>query len=99
MFRFSGGVRSTGILQVDIKLLLSIALGCLASKVIISHNYPSDSLKPSRADRHLTRQVSDACFMMGITLLDHLIISRKGCYSFAGKRASNEYWVMVMRIE
>ena len=76
----SGGITGT---VADIRLLYSVALNALATSVIIAHNYPSGNLNPSEADRVLTRKVKEAGKIMDITLLDHLIITKDGYFSFA----------------
>ena len=74
-----GGITGT---VVDIRVILSVALKCNASGIIPVHNHPSGNLKPSEADRKITRKLKDACDLMEINLIDHLIISRYGYYSF-----------------
>lgn len=76
----SGGIAGT---VVDIRLILSIALKCLASGVILAHNHPSGELKPSKVDIDLTQKLKEAAKLMDINLLDHLIITISGFYSFA----------------
>lgn len=66
----------------DIKLAMACALGCLAGRVIIAHNHPSGKLMPSRGDIEITRQLSAACRLMDIKLLDHIIINQAEYYSF-----------------
>jgi DNA repair protein RadC len=75
-----GGMSST---LVDIRLLLSVALKSLASGIILSHNHPSGKLVPSDADRTMTKQLKEACKLLEITLLDHIILAPgSGYYSF-----------------
>lgn len=75
-----GGMSST---LVDIRLILSVALKSLASGIILSHNHPSGKLVPSDADRKLTKQLKEACVLLEITLLDHIILAPgSGYYSF-----------------
>ena len=57
------------------------ALKCYATGILIAHNHPTGDLRPSQADREVTRQIREACKVMEIRLLDHLIIG-DGCYSF-----------------
>ena len=52
-----------------------------ACAIIVSHNHPSGNLAPSPEDLEITRRLSDAGDILGISLLDHVIISRKGSYS------------------
>jgi DNA repair protein RadC len=54
----------------------------LAVAIIIAHNHPSGSLEPSTQDEEITRKMIQAGEVMGIPVLDHMIISRKGYYSF-----------------
>ncbi|MDQ2753130.1 MAG: DNA repair protein, partial [Bacteroidota bacterium] len=51
--------------------------------IILAHNHPSGSLKPSRADIELTRKIKEGGLLLDITLLDHLIVSKEGYYSMA----------------
>ena len=53
-----------------------------AVSVVIVHNHPSGQLTPSQADRILTARISKAGKLLGIKVLDHLIISTNGYYSF-----------------
>jgi DNA repair protein RadC len=71
--------------EIDTRLLVSLALHCMASSVIIAHNHPSGNLTPSDADITLTKKVSDALALIDITLLDHLIISRSNWLSMSTK--------------
>lgn len=76
----SGGITGT---IVDIRIILAIALKCLASGIILAHTHPSGELNPSRADKELTLKLKEAAKLMDISLLDHLIISLVAYYSFA----------------
>jgi DNA repair protein RadC len=75
----SGGITST---VMDIRIILGTALKCLATGIIIAHTHPSGELKPSKSDIDLTEQLKQACKLMEITLLDHLIITSESYYSF-----------------
>ncbi len=76
-----GGISGT---VVDIKLVMSIALKSLASSIILSHNHPSSNTEPSEDDKRLTRKIKEACEVMDIKLLDHLIVAPDNRYrSFA----------------
>jgi DNA repair protein RadC len=76
-----GGITGT---VADIRLIMATALKALATGLIISHNHPSGALSPSGADRSLTNKLKDACKLMDIVLLDHLILTpHEGYYSFA----------------
>jgi DNA repair protein RadC len=68
---------------VDPKIVFSIALRYQSTGIILIHNHPSGNLKPSNSDIHLTKRLTDAGKMLEIQVLDHLIITDKGYYSFA----------------
>jgi DNA repair protein RadC len=55
----------------------------LAKGLILAHNHPSGSLKPSKADQQITSKIRQAAKILDIELLDHIIISIEGYYSFA----------------
>ncbi len=75
-----GGITGT---VIDIKLLMSVALKCVASSIVIIHNHPSGNLNPSKEDIRITKKIKEAGDYLDINLLDHLIISKEGYYSFA----------------
>jgi len=68
---------------VDVKLLFKTALDARAAAAIAIHNHPSGSLKPSQADIELTRRLRQAGTLLDLPLLDHLIVSERGYFSFA----------------
>ena len=68
---------------IDIKVLFATALKCGASAVIISHNHPSGQLNPSEQDKTITQQIKKAGSLLDISILDHLILTSEGFYSFA----------------
>lgn len=69
---------------VDIKIILSVALRCMAKSIILAHNHPSAKMVPSLADKKITASLKQAANFHGIELLDHLIVSaNKDFYSFA----------------
>ena len=76
----SGGVTST---VVDPKLVFIAALKANACSILISHNHPSGSLKPSQADEQMTQKIKEAAKFLDITLLDHIIVTSEGYLSFA----------------
>jgi DNA repair protein RadC len=63
--------------------LLSLAPKTISTAIIISHNHPTGVLKPSQADILLTEKIREAAKLLDIELLDHLIVSNEGYYSFA----------------
>lgn len=68
---------------VEVKMVMRMAVETGAAGLILIHNHPSGSLKPSRTDIGLTHKISAAGKLLEILVLDHLIISDLGCYSFA----------------
>ena len=68
---------------VDIKIILGIALKCNASSIVITHNHPSGSLEPSSSDKETTKKLKEACKILDLNLLDHLIITSEGYFSFS----------------
>lgn len=75
-----GGVAGT---LVDAKLIFKPALDRFASHLILSHNHPSGNLTPSKQDLALTEKLQKAGEYLDIKVLDHLIITSHGYYSFA----------------
>lgn len=75
-----GGVTGT---VADPRLILLAALKGNAVSIILAHNHPSGSLKPSKADEELTAKIKSAASYFDIKVLDHLIITSEGYYSFA----------------
>ena len=84
-----GGVAGT---VVDPKLIFKTALDHLASSIILVHNHPSGNLEPSDADKQLTKQFTKAGELLNVKVLDHLIVSISGYYSFSD---SNQYYLPV----
>jgi DNA repair protein RadC len=76
----SGGVSGT---VVDHKMIFKSAIEVLASSIILCHNHPSGNLKPSNADIEITQTLKKAGEFLDIKVLDHLIISEEGYFSFA----------------
>jgi len=66
-----GGMSST---IIDKKVLFAAALNCGASSILLSHNHPSGNTKPSMADIKMTKSINEACKIMDISFLDHIII-------------------------
>ena len=75
----SGGMSGT---VADPKLIFSTALKAGASSIILSHNHPSGNLKPSQADIALTQKIIKAGSFLDIAVLDHVIITSEGYFSF-----------------
>lgn len=77
-----GGIAAT---QVDPRLILKHALQEEAVSIIVCHNHPSGNLSPSQADKILTTQIKEGANYLNIKLLDHIIVSRDGFFSFASE--------------
>ncbi|MCL4120149.1 UNVERIFIED_CONTAM: hypothetical protein GTU68_032203 [Idotea baltica] len=75
-----GGITGT---LVDIRLALKYALEVGATGIILVHNHPSGTLKPSEADKQLTYKLKTAGESLDIKVLDHVIITEKSYFSFA----------------
>lgn len=75
----TGGAAGT---VVDLKMIFKTALDARATAFIAVHNHPSGSLSPSQADIELTRRLRKAGEVLDLPLLDHLIVSERGYYSF-----------------
>ena len=69
--------------MVDIKLIVSLALICGCSHLILIHNHPSGNLKTSDSDETITKTIKDALKLVDVQLMDHLIITECGYYSFS----------------
>jgi len=65
--------------------ILHYAIKHMATSLILVHNHPSGAVAPSRNDDHVTKLVKDACDLMGIVLLDHLIVSHSSYFSYREK--------------
>jgi len=78
----TGGITGT---VADPRLILAVALKVVAVSIILCHNHPSGSLKPSRADEELTQKIKEAAKYMDIKVIEHLILSpdENSYYSFA----------------
>jgi DNA repair protein RadC len=75
-----GGVSGT---VADPKMIFKAAIEHLASSIILVHNHPSGNLTPSQADKDLTKKVKEGGRTLDIPVLDHLIFSDNGHFSFA----------------
>ncbi len=75
-----GGISGT---IADPRIILKKALEENAVNIILCHNHPSGSLKPSRADEELTRKIKESAQYFDIRVSDHIIVSDNGYFSFA----------------
>ncbi|MBX2896879.1 MAG: JAB domain-containing protein [Cyclobacteriaceae bacterium] len=76
----TGGVSGT---VADPKIIFGAALKGVASGIMLAHNHPSGNLLPSQSDIDLTRKIKEGGRFLEIQLLDHIIITSEGYYSFA----------------
>lgn len=74
-----GGIAGT---VVDIRLVFKLALENGATGLILCHNHPSGNLKPSDADKQITKKIKTAGEILDVKILDHLIITETKYYSF-----------------
>ena len=77
---FSGSINSV---EVHPREIVREALKVNAAALILAHNHPSGMSEPSKADREITHKVSEACGLLNIRLLDHLVIGHGEYVSFA----------------
>lgn len=75
-----GGIAGT---VVDVRLIFAVALKTLASAIVLVHNHPSGNLRPSTQDFEITKKLKEAGRFLDIVILDHLILTSEGYYSFA----------------
>ncbi|HWY79203.1 MAG TPA: DNA repair protein RadC [Candidatus Sulfotelmatobacter sp.] len=76
------GMGSLTSLQITPKEIFSHALQVPCASLIVVHNHPSNDSNPSDEDIHFTRRIQEAGEVMGIPLVDHVIVSKSGFYSF-----------------
>jgi len=74
---------SSSAVAVDIKEICQLALLTSSLSVIVIHNHPSGTLRPSKTDKRITEKIKETLNIFGISLLDHLIITSENYYSFA----------------
>ena len=78
-----GGQSST---IVDAKVVFAAALKCRSVGIILAHNHPSGALHPSLADIELTKKLVAGAKLLDLKILDHIIVTPYGYYSFADER-------------
>lgn len=76
----SGGITGT---LVDPKVIMKKALEYEAVNLVLCHNHPSGNLHPSSEDKALTKKICNAALLLDMSVLDHLIVSSQGYFSFA----------------
>jgi len=76
---FRGGIASS---VADVRVIFKMALEHFSTQIIVAHNHPAGSLKPSKEDLNITQKIKDAGKLLDIDLLDHLILTQNKYYSF-----------------
>jgi DNA repair protein RadC len=76
----SGGITGT---VVDTRLIIIAALKINCVAIMLFHNHPSGSLKPSRQDEAFTKQIKEGAGLLDINVLDHIIVTKEYYFSFA----------------
>ena len=76
----TGGVSGT---VANPKVIFAAAIKAGASGLILAHNHPSGSFQPSQADINLTKKIKEGRRILEVQLLDHLVITTEGYYSFS----------------
>ncbi len=82
----SGGVSGT---YVDPKIIFKTALDHLATAIVLCHNHPSGAKKPSQEDEKITKKLVEAGKILDISVLDHIIYTDNGYFSFADEGLLN----------
>lgn len=81
-----GGITGT---LVDVRLVAFTCLNSLAVGCILVHNHPSGTLKPSEADKAITKKVQKALELIDVKVLDHIILTEDNYFSFANEGLIN----------
>ncbi|WP_028122645.1 RadC family protein [Epilithonimonas tenax] len=76
---FRGGIASS---VADVRVIFKTALEHFSTQIIVAHNHPAGSLKPSKEDIGITQKVKEGGQLLDIELLDHLILTQNKYYSF-----------------
>lgn len=76
---FRGGIASS---VADVRVIFKTALEHFSTRIIVAHNHPAGSLKPSSEDINITKKIDEAGKLLEIELLDHIIIAQNKFYSF-----------------
>lgn len=84
------GIGSNCEIMIDSKDIIRIALFSCSDRVILVHNHPSNNLKPSSKDLHLTNITNQILKVFNIELLDHIIVTEKDYMSLEGEKRINQ---------
>lgn len=77
-----GGLTETAI---DVRVIMRHVVSCNGTVIALAHNHPSGNITPSKNDDMLTKQISEACRVMRVFLMDHIIIGDCNFYSYYDK--------------
>ncbi len=75
-----GGIAGT---LADVRIIAKYAINSLATSVILVHNHPSGTLKPSQSDKYITKKIKRTLNIFDCKVLDHIILTETDYYSFA----------------
>jgi len=75
-----GGISGT---VADVRMIMKMSIECLSCGIILVHNHPSGSFQPSLADKQLTQKLKEAGKLLDVPVLDHVIFTDNGYFSFA----------------
>lgn len=75
-----GGLTST---IVDVRMIMREVILHEATALVVCHNHPSGSVRPSPQDRSLTRRIQEAASLLDVKVLDHVVVSKNRYFSFA----------------
>ncbi len=70
---------------IDPRVIFGVALQAAATAIIVAHNHPGGTTEPSPEDRRVTRRLAEAGKLIGVTVLDHIILTRDKAVSMAGE--------------
>ncbi len=73
----TGGINAA---LVDLRILFAVILKTVSTNIILAHNHPSGTLRPSKNDKEITKKIEKAAELFDVKVLDHLIISPNGDY-------------------
>lgn len=73
----TGGITAA---LVDVRILFAVILKTVSTNIILAHNHPSGTLRPSQRDREITKKIRKAAELFDVRVLDHLIILPNGDY-------------------
>lgn len=74
-----GGITNTA---VDIRIILHEAISLNSTSFIVTHNHPSGNLKPSKADKEITKKICMAAATLDLAFIDHVVVNKQQYFSF-----------------